>query len=1851
MIITGADKLPPILEKSLYYSWKSCMELYIENRENGRMILNSIRNGPLVWPTVVEEEGTTRTKKFEELSVVEKLQDDCDLKATNIDLQGLPPDVYAIVNHHKVSKEIWDRVNLLMQGTKLSLQDKECKLYDEFDMFSFVKGKIFYQYYWRFAQLINNMNVINMSMRQGQVNTKFLNSLPPEWRKFVTDVKLARDLHTTNYDQLYSYLEQHEAHANETRLMRERYQDPFAFVANYNQSSSQLNNYHSQYNTTLFPQQTNTMIPQVHSTQSYLPMYPPPHPSQPQISHSSISPSQQCLTISVFNQGDDSIAWLNNAMSFLTAVASSRQCTQPKRPRNVTLFKEKAMLAEAQEAGQILDEEKLTKALDVYDSDCDDVSNAKVVLMANLSNYGSDVILEVVQIVLWYPDSGCKTYDRESLSAHKLRSNAINVPSSSSLVNDRLSKLFSGIRTPDAKHMIGNRSQLINFVSKFLGTIRFENDQVAKIIGYGDYQLGNTKSWLWHYRLSHLNFGTLNKLAKDDLARGIPRLKFQKYHLCSACALGKIKKSSHQPKAEDTNQKKLYLLHKDLSGPKRVESINGKSTSCTKPAPTFLMPGQISSRLVPNLVPATPYVPPTNKDLEILFQPMFDEYLEPPRVDRPVFPALAVLVPVNSAGTPSSTAIDQDAPSLSHLSSSSALQSPYLHQGVAAESTLMNENPFAPVDKDPFINIFSSEPTFTASSFGDASSTNSTYARLVAKRYRQEDGIDFEESFAPVARIKAIRIFIANAASKNMIIYQMDVKTAFLNGELKEKVLLGHGLQVSQNPGVIFINQSKFALEILKKFGMDSCNPIDTPMVDRLKLDEDRLGIPVDQTQFRSMVRSLLYLTASRPGLVFAVCMCARYQGLPTKKHIEALKQVEKGVVELFFVTTDYQLADIFTKALPRERFKFLLPIPKYSQERVGNVVNALYQPWRAILSMINMFLTGKTAGYNRPRHPMLQILKNLATASRGKNKTTHLLIPSIRFTKLIIHHLKTKHNIHPRSGSPLHYSHDESVLNTLRYVGKDGSKIFGMLIPDALLTHEIKGTPYYGEYQEHVAKYHQHLDAKHGKAAEGRATESSKSTKVTKPKAAKATKPASDPKPKPTSTQPPKAVPKKKQKLVQKTPDEPSPAKRSKGGRMRKIRKPMSSLKLVDEPSAKYVPPSKNKSPVDQFIFQRHTPVPAEASGPAESPSLDTELALTDSETESDDEVPKINTRDQDEGQAGPNPGIQDEGQAGPNPEFTTTAYPNVQENLKLPSEDLVIPEEPASFTRTLSSFQNLKKEISFIDQFFVEKQQEKEPGKTNAEAEVQSMVSVLIHQDTSSVLPMTILIIDLTTSQSGSPLSTSSATTSTVMTTTTIPPPPPQPQQSTAYLTLMKQIDKLEQYMANLLQYNLALEERLDKHGSWLYKLENLNIPHQPPPPPPLAGTSGAPCTSGASGSSQLPSPPLPPSTRTSGSAQQQGSIALSGLSGTQELSNMDSLTLDDSIPNEQVHLSDDEDSGNDHLPTADSRKGWWKPLPVEERPVTPKPTWTIPSSNVSDVENNWATALASTYTKLTQANLEGQAYEVVKAFYPDVIYLQFQMEECHKLLIDQVDWTNPEGDQVSVDVNRPLPLGGPPSHVTILSQFFFNKDLKYLRHGSKGSSHALSISKMKAASYPDFGLELLMPDQIHDSPSRRKEVRSHMWILSVVRIKAYSRYRYDYLSEIILQTAKLQEHTIAEKDFKNLHPSDFEDLNLLLLQGWDAASYEFKHDYTIIESPRAVVFPVNNNEPKLMRFNEIYKFSDGTLTLILEALAYRVKEFKIKQLYLGMNTRFWTQKDVTRSKGFITAIERRLKTRRIY
>nr|GFA51222.1 retrovirus-related Pol polyprotein from transposon TNT 1-94 [Tanacetum cinerariifolium] len=157
-------------------------------------------------------------------------------------------------------------------------------------------------------------------------------------------------------------------------------------------------------------------------------------------------------------------------------------------------------------------------------------------------------------------------------------------------------------------------------------------------------------------------------------------------------------------------------------------------------------------------------------------------------------------------------------------------------------------------------------------------------SRLIVRGYHQEEGLDFEKSFTPVARMEAIRIFLAYAAHKSFTVFQMDVKTAFLHGTIDLTLFIRHF-----DDDILVFN---YVLEILKKYGMESCDPVGTPMEIKDKLDLDQNGTPVDATKYRSMIGALMYLTSSRPDIVHATCFCARYQAKPTEKHLKEVKRI-----------------------------------------------------------------------------------------------------------------------------------------------------------------------------------------------------------------------------------------------------------------------------------------------------------------------------------------------------------------------------------------------------------------------------------------------------------------------------------------------------------------------------------------------------------------------------------------------------------------------------------------------------------------------------------------------------------------------------------------------------------------------------------------------------------------------------------------------------------------------------------------------------------------------------------------------------------------------------------------------
>nr|GEY23609.1 retrotransposon protein, putative, Ty1-copia subclass [Tanacetum cinerariifolium] len=309
----------------------------------------------------------------------------------------------------------------------------------------------------------------------------------------------------------------------------------------------------------------------------------------------------------------------------------------------------------------------------------------------------------------------------------------------------------------------------------------------------------------------------------------------------------------------------------------------------------------------------TPYVPPSRNDWDLPFQPLFDELLTPPPSVDPHAPeVIALIADVIPPIQTESTDVEEDIHDIevAHMGNDPLFGVPIPEVTSAQSSSTVWELVPRP-DKVMVITL----NWIYKVKLDKLGGIIKNKAPLVACGYRQEEGIDFEESFASVSRLEAIRIFLRYVAHKNIVVYQMDMKTAFLNGNLREEVYVSqsdgfvdqdnpnkvyklrkafYGLKQASRayPRGIFINQSKYALESLKKYGFESCDPVDTPMVEKSKLDEDKERKAIDPSHYHGMIDTLLYLTASRADLQFAICLCARYQARPIEKYIHAVKRI-----------------------------------------------------------------------------------------------------------------------------------------------------------------------------------------------------------------------------------------------------------------------------------------------------------------------------------------------------------------------------------------------------------------------------------------------------------------------------------------------------------------------------------------------------------------------------------------------------------------------------------------------------------------------------------------------------------------------------------------------------------------------------------------------------------------------------------------------------------------------------------------------------------------------------------------------------------------------------------------------
>nr|GEU56775.1 retrovirus-related Pol polyprotein from transposon TNT 1-94 [Tanacetum cinerariifolium] len=758
-------------------------------------------------------------------------------------------------------------------------------------------------------------------------------------------------------------------------------------------------------------------------------------------------------------------------------------------------------------------------------------------------------------------------------------------------------------------------------------------------MGYGDYKIGNvtisrvyfveglghnlfsvgqfcdsdleaskTKSWLWHHRLSHLNFGAINHLARQGLVRGLPKFNLKRTTSVRHVQWAKIGISYETSVARSPQQNGVVeRRNRTLIEAARTMLIYAQAllflwaevvaTACYTQNRSIirLQHGKTPYELLHNKLPdlsflyvfgALCYPTDDSKNLEKL-QPnanirIFID-LQAPKVIALI---VDVIPPVQaeSTGLPSSTTVDQDAPSPSKSQTTPETQSYFIPQDVEEDN---HDIEVAHMGNDPLFEPKTYKDALTQSCWIKAMKEElneferlevwelvprpdkvmvitlkwiykvkldelggilKNKARIVARGYRQEEGMEFEESFALVARLEAIRIFLAYAAHKNIVVYQMDVNTAFLNGNLREEVYVSQpdgfvdqdnpnhvyklkkalhelkkaprawydmlssfliskdfskgsvdpilfirrnridlllmlmmgkisfflGLQISQSPRGIFINQSKYALESLNKYGFKSCDLVDTLMVEKSKLDDDKEGKSIDPSHYRGMIGTLLYLTASRLDLQFSIYMCARimdttidqqvamdkalvpharrlrigrsnFRLLSDIKSKESTLQLVYDVLHLtsffkaFLVTAD--VSEIYMPNYGRQPLFIIIlfgsrwttrSISGAIRKLTGVNINKLHHPWRSFAAIINKCLTEKGQA-------MIAYDFIYQVEQKDTKNSNEMYYP--RFMRVIIHHFMSKDPSIPRRNK------------------------FGALLPIKLTNEDIKNSNAYKEY------------------------------------------------------------------------------------------------------------------------------------------------------------------------------------------------------------------------------------------------------------------------------------------------------------------------------------------------------------------------------------------------------------------------------------------------------------------------------------------------------------------------------------------------------------------------------------------------------------------------------------------------------------------------------------------------------------------------------------------------------------------------------------------------------------------
>nr|GEY18692.1 retrovirus-related Pol polyprotein from transposon TNT 1-94 [Tanacetum cinerariifolium] len=735
------------------------MELYMMNRQHGRMILESIENGLLLWPTV-KENGMTRPKKYSKLSATEAIQAECDVKATNIILQGLPLEVYALVSNHKVAKELWERIQLLMQGTSLTKKEREFVLV-------FQKGD-------------DLINVINHKMlffttvvtsRYPPTNNQLRNSSNPRQQATINNERVTVQPIQGRQNSLAAG----EGHMSRQCTKPRRKKDEAWFKDKVLLVQAQANGQILHEGELEFL--ADPWIAEAQNTQYVITnnaTYQAVDLDAYDSDCDEINSAKIALMANLSHNGSKNLAKVHNPDNVTNNVidqavqnsVNSKELDLSTRPTIIEAHKELPKVSMVNSSLK-----KLKFHLASFDVVVKKITTATAITEGTWEFERTKACFrdEIIPFVKALKDL-FNSFDQFLID--ELTTKSTGLPSSTTVDQDAPSPSESQT-TPETQPPV------------------IPNDIEE---GNHDIEASKTKSWLWHRRLSHLNFGSINHLARQGLVRGLPKLKFEKDHLCSTHAIGKSKKKSHKPIFEDTNQEKLYLLHMDLCGLMRVKSVNGKNENLEKlqpktdigifigyapikkafwiynrrtrrivetihvdfnelttmafeqsssgPALHEMTPTTISSGLMSKPTSLTTIIPSSRNEWDLLFQPMFDELLIPQ-------PSFLITVEPKTY---------KDA----------------LTQSCWIEAMQVELNEFERLEvwelipRPDKVRVITLKWNYKLK-LDELGGILKNKAYLVARGYREEEGINFEESFAPVARLEAIRIFHVYAAHKNMV--------------------------------------------------------------------------------------------------------------------------------------------------------------------------------------------------------------------------------------------------------------------------------------------------------------------------------------------------------------------------------------------------------------------------------------------------------------------------------------------------------------------------------------------------------------------------------------------------------------------------------------------------------------------------------------------------------------------------------------------------------------------------------------------------------------------------------------------------------------------------------------------------------------------------------------------------------------------------------------------------------------------------------------------------------------------------------------------------------------------------